>query len=57
MKHLLHGTALVALFAIFAPTWAQAPGNVPSTTPPPTSSAKAPPSGAAPSAQAPPASD
>jgi hypothetical protein len=57
MKHLLHGAALVALFAVFAPTWAQAPGNAPSTTPPPTSSGKAPPSGAAHSAQAPAASD
>jgi hypothetical protein len=57
MKHLLHGAALVTLFAIFAPTWAQAPGNAPSTTPPPTSSAKVPPGGAAPSAQAPAASD
>jgi hypothetical protein len=34
MKHLLRGAALVALFAVFTPAWAQAPGNPPSATPP-----------------------
>ena len=33
MKHLLHDVAIIALLAVFAPAWAQAPSSPPSPTP------------------------